>query len=60
VVVTNADTVTIYIGREFDVANGNGHALLTGNSISLVSSTELFGAVASGTALVTTLEEMVR
>jgi S-adenosylmethionine:tRNA-ribosyltransferase-isomerase (queuine synthetase) len=59
-VVTNADSVTIYIGREYDVANGNGHALLTGNSISLVSSTELFASVASGTAIATVIEEMVR
>jgi hypothetical protein len=59
-VVTNADSVTIYIGREYDVANGNGHALLAGNSLSLVSSAELFGAVASGTVTVTVLEETVR
>ncbi len=60
VVVTNADTVTVYVGSYYDVLNGNGHALLAGNSLSLVTSAELFGVVASSTALVTTLEETVR
>jgi hypothetical protein len=60
VVVTNAGSATVFVGSEYDVTNGNGHALLAGNSLGLVSSAELFGAVASGTVLVTVLEETVR
>jgi hypothetical protein len=60
VVVTNAGSATVYVGNAYDVVNGNGHALLAGNSLGLVSSAELFGAVASSTVLVTVLEETVR
>lgn len=59
-VVTNAGAVTVFVGQASDVVAGNGHALLAGNTLSLVSSTELYGAVASGTALVTVLEEVLR
>jgi hypothetical protein len=60
VVVTNAGAATVYVGSAYDVVNGNGHALLIGDSLSLVSSSELFGAVAADTVLVTVLEETVR
>lgn len=60
VVVTNTGTSTVFVGQKGDVANGNGHALTAGSSLSLVSGAELWGAVATGTALVTFLEEQLR
>lgn len=60
VVVTNTGTVTVYVGTEYDVGAGNGHALLAGNSLSLVTSSELWGKSSGETQLVTFLEEQVR
>jgi hypothetical protein len=59
-VVTNAGAANVFVGSSYDVVNGNGHAILVGTSLIIETSTELFAAVATGTNLVTTIEEMVR
>lgn len=60
VVVTNAGADIVYVGTQYDVAHGNGHVLFQGSSLSLSTSTELWGQSASGSQLVTFLEEQVR
>lgn len=59
-VITNTSGVTVIVGGDTTVALTNGHALLAGNSLTLVSPAELWGIVATGTATVTTLQEIVR
>jgi hypothetical protein len=60
VVVTNAGADIVYVGAQNDVGASNGHVLFQGSSLSLDSSAELWGQAASGTQLVTFLEEQVR
>lgn len=60
VVITNTGTVTVFVGELQNASITKGHALLAGNSISLVSACALYGVVAAGTVTVTYLQEIVR
>lgn len=60
IVITNAGTATVYIDSSQTPTTGGSHALLAGNSISLVSTTGVYGIVATGTQQVTFFEEEVR
>lgn len=59
-VVTNTGTTTVYLGPDMSVSTTSGHALMSGNSLSLNTPCELWGVCGTGTNLVTTFEEQVR
>lgn len=60
VVITNAGASTVFVSGSPTTNANDGHALLAGGSLSLSSSTALYGVTASGTVIVTILEETVR
>lgn len=59
-VITNLSANTVYISGDSNVNVNDGHALLTQNSIALVSSGEVWAISSVGTNTVTFLEETLR